>query len=49
MFAPNRCAGVVRGSVSYVPLVEPATSMPVPGLPGQGTAILVGSFTFRVP
>jgi len=49
MFVPYRCPGIVRGSVSYVPLVGPATAMPVPGLPGQGTAIPVGSFAFRVP
>jgi hypothetical protein len=49
MFIPYRCPGIVRGSVTYVPLVGPATAMPVPGLPGQGTAIPVGNFAFRVP
>lgn len=49
MFVPYRCPGVVKGTVSYVPLVGPATSMPVAGLPGQGRAVLVGRFTFRVP
>jgi hypothetical protein len=49
MFVPYRCAGTVRGNVTYVPLVGPATSMPVAGLPGQGASIPVGSFAFRVP
>jgi hypothetical protein len=49
MFVPYRCPGVVKGTVSYVPLVGPATAMPVAGLPGQGAAIPVGRFSFRVP
>ncbi len=49
MFVPYRCPGIVRGSVTYVPLVRAATAMPVPGLPGQGTAITVGTFSFRIP
>jgi hypothetical protein len=49
MFVPYRCPGVVKGDVSYVPLVGPATSMPVTGLPGQGTAIPVGRFSFHMP
>jgi hypothetical protein len=49
MFVPYRCPGVVKGTVSYVPLVGPATSMPVAGLPGQGRAVLVGRFNFSVP
>jgi hypothetical protein len=49
MFVPYRCPGLVKGAVSYVPLVGPATSMPVAGLPGQGTAVPVGRFSFRVP
>jgi hypothetical protein len=49
MFIPYRCPGIVRGKVTYVPLVGPATSMPVAGLPGQGAGIPVGTFAFRVP
>jgi hypothetical protein len=49
MFVPYRCPGVVKGTVSYVPLVGPATSIPVAGLPGQGAALPVGRLSFRVP
>jgi hypothetical protein len=49
MFVPYRCAGVVHGSLSYIPTEGAATSMPVTGLPGQGKPVLVGRFTFDVP
>ncbi len=46
---PDRCPGVVRGTISYVPTTGPANSMPIIGLPGQGHAIPVGRFSVRVP
>jgi hypothetical protein len=46
MFIPYRCPGVVHGSVTYVPTVGPASSMPVFGLPGQRSSIAVGRFSF---
>ena len=49
MFVPLGCPGLVRGTVSYVATVGPATSMPVPGLPGQAAPVTVGSFNFHVP
>jgi hypothetical protein len=49
ILVPYRCPGIVGGSVTYVPLTGAATAMPVPGLPGQGTAIPVSSFSFRIP
>ncbi len=49
MFVPYTCPGAVRGRVSYVPTVGAASAMPVPGLPGQGHAIPVARFSFRVP
>jgi hypothetical protein len=48
-FVPYSCPGIVRGIVSYVPTEGPAGAMDVEGLPGQGTPIPVGRFSFRVP
>jgi hypothetical protein len=49
MFVPYSCPGTVRGTVTYVPTVGAASSMPVTGLPGQGHSIPVARFSFRVP
>jgi hypothetical protein len=48
-FVPYECAGVVHGSVKYIPTDGAATSMPVTGLPGQGKPILVQRFSLTVP
>jgi hypothetical protein len=48
-FVPYRCPGLVRGNVTYIATVGPATSTPVPGLPGQAGPVPVGNFSFRVP
>jgi hypothetical protein len=49
MFIPYSCPGVVRGSVTYIPTVGPASSMSVTGLPGQNKSIAVGRFSFIMP
>jgi hypothetical protein len=49
MLVPYVCAGVFHGKVTYVPIVGPASSMAVTGLPGQGRPLLVGRFSFSVP
>ncbi len=47
--APYSCPGVVHGSIRYVSSAGPASSMFVPGGPGQGNSVPVGRFSFVVP
>lgn len=43
------CRGAVHGEVVYAANSGPSNNSTVPGLPGQGAGVLVGSFSFNTP
>jgi len=45
----SACPGTIHGNVVYAANSGPSNNSTVPGLPGQGAGVLVGSFSFRIP
>jgi hypothetical protein len=45
----SACPGTYHGNVVYAANTGPSNNSTVPGLPGQGAGVLVGTFTFHMP
>jgi hypothetical protein len=45
----SACPGTYHGSVVYAANNGPSSNSTVPGLPGQETGVLVGTFNFHTP